>query len=278
MEPEPGDLLSRMDSLQAVLPVSGRVPIAELVLELRRADLIAAYPPSGMRSGIPIEFITSSGDTRACDAIRAVEEACGWVFDIATSSFYVARATHSDDEPDAFGRPGVEQRVPLGMRPMVQVSFRFRRLGASLTSDEFSGGGDGTVFTASLPDGIKEEWSKVSERSFFEGVRDANSDNPAVVETSRKIVESGVQVQAIAARLPGGNFRLDGRLQLSSFTGKTLDRAVVDFPLQVDGPRGRWCRTLVIKGADAGARVAFRQFDIDPGASVEALELAVMVN
>lgn len=165
-------------------------------------------------------------------------------------------------------------------RPMVQVSFRFRRVSIGANNDVASIGGDGTVFCASLPDGIQEEWSKTSERSYFEELRDANNPNvdSSVVRTTRKVVESGIDVRALAARLPGGLFRLDGRISLSSFQGQNLDRAVIDFPLQCDGQRGQWCRVVVIKGADLGASVAFRQFGIGVAGSGEALELSVMVD
>jgi hypothetical protein len=232
-----------------------------------------------MRTGIPVEFIQAeAGRYLASDAIRAVEEACGWVFDVEKGVFYVARASHSVDDPDSFGRPQALVRAPMQARPMLQVAFRFRRVSVGVSADQVSASGDGTTFSASLPDGVRETWSKVSERSYFEGVRDANSSTASVVQTERRAVESGIEVDALAARLPGGLFRIDGRIALSSFSGQSLDRAVVDFPLQLDGERGRWCRVVVIKGADVGVGLAFRQFDINPAGSGEAVELSVRVD
>ncbi|HEV2293804.1 MAG TPA: hypothetical protein VGR35_08100 [Tepidisphaeraceae bacterium] len=277
--PPLGGLLSRTPSLQKILPVAGKVPIAELIYHLRKMEVVSRLPPSGLISGIPVEFIQSEGQTSAADAIRAVEEATGWVFDVEAGVFYEARASHSIDSPDAFGRPGTPTRAPLDARPMVQMAVRFRRVSAAVTPDALGIGGDGTVFTASVPDGVMSNWSRTSSRTYFEGIQDANAANATVVRLELREKESGLQVGALAARLPGGMFRLDGRISVSSFTGrKGTDRDVIDFPLQIDGERGRWCRVVVIKGADVGASLAFRQFDIDPAGSGEAIEVCVRVD
>ncbi len=278
--PRPEDYLSRTATLQKVMPVAGKVSIAELILQLRQLEIVRETPPQGISGvdNLQESVVAEEGRFRVVDGIRAVEEALGWVFEPVNGDFYVARATHSVDDPDAFGRAGVAVRAPLGARPMVEIAFRFRRVSAGLSSAELSGGTDGTGFTASFPDGVQGTWSEVSERSFFEGVRDANSATASVVNTQRKIVTAGVDVTALVARLPGGMFRIDGRLSLSSFSGATADRAVVDFPLQLDGERGRWCRIVAIRGSDVGGRVDLKRIGFNATGSGSALELSVRVD
>lgn len=279
-EPSQVDLLSRTRSLEKILPVAGKVPIVELLWHLRKLEVVARLPPSGMITAMPSDVIEAlPGRYSAADAVRAIEEACGWVFDPDVGNFYVARASHTIDRPDAFGMATAPRRAPSTPRPMVAIAFRFRRISGTINEEGADFGADGTVFRASLPDGISETWRKITTRSYFEGLRDANSDSQTVVETVLQEVESGITVDALAARLPGGLFRIDGRISVSSFTGRTgTDRAVIDFPLQCDGERGKWCRVVTISGADAGATLAFRQFDFSPRAGGDAVELCVRVD
>lgn len=278
-EPSPEDMLSRIPSAQKVLPVSGRVPIAELIYQLKKAEVINRLPPLGLIHQTPMSYVESDGKTTVADAIRAIEDDCKWIFDYERGIFYAARASHPVDAPDDFGRPSSADRAPLEPRPMVQLSIRFRRIQGSVDPNGLNFGGDGTVFSASVPDGIIRDWGKTSTRTYFEGLADANNPSTTVVRTQLREVESGLQVKALAARLPRGLFRVSGRVSVSAFTGRTgTDRAVVDFPLDVDGERGMWHRVTIIKSADAGVGVAFRQFDIEPRGSGDAIELCVKVN
>jgi hypothetical protein len=143
-----------------------------------------------------------------------------------------------------------------------------------------SAGASETKFFATVPDGVRASWVSATERSYFEGVRDPASPvaSDRQVETARRTVEGGLRFDAICARLPGLGFRIDGNLEVSSFVGTGLDRAVVTFPIQLDGPRHEWVRTVVVCGRDASADVAFRQFGAELAGSGDFIELLVRVD
>ncbi len=273
---DPAESMSRFPFLMPFVVAQGELPVAALLTYLRSKEAVAKYPSGEL----PASSVLSDGSMRIIDAVREIERACGWVYQPETRNFYTARATHEIDDPDAFGNPQNNERASLDARPMVSLSFRFRRIQAGLSADEASAGSVVTQFTATLPDGVRSQWSSVTERSFFEGVRDAaNPDAQSeLVETKRGIVQSGIEVSGIAARLPGFKFRIDGQLAISAFTGGNLDRAVLNLPLQIDAERGQWVRTLIIRGGDVSARAAFRHFDIDFNATGEAIELLVRVD
>jgi hypothetical protein len=165
---------------------------------------------------------------------------------------------------------------------MLRICFRFRRASAALSvvpngGDLAGGGYQDIFFSGSVPAGVNSNWVKTEERSYFEGVTSASSDKPEVVQTQRKTVQSGLQLQALAARLPGGMFRIDGTLTISSFVGTGLNRAVADLPLQVDGPRGQWVRCLLIRGGDLAAELAIERVSLNATAGGDALEVSVLV-
>lgn len=267
-----GGYMSRFPRLQELFPLFGKVPLGQALDELRRRGLVKVTPP--IVGIIDLDVEVRSG-WRVADVIRAIELAAGWIYDPDKLTFYHATATHSVDQPDSFGRPQSLDRVPLAARPVLSVAFRFRRIVGGLSNDAVSAGGNETVMYLSLPDGVRESVTSAQERSYFEGV--TNTQSGRTVATTRRSVEAGVIVDLMAARLPGGYFRLDGHLEISSFTGEELNKSTVDLPLQMDGPRGQWVRCLVISGVSADAQLAFRRLGFTGALSGDALELSVRV-
>jgi len=209
------------------------------------------------------------------EAIAAIENDAGWVFAPAQRKFYHAAASHSVDIPDAFGRPTAETIADRVTRPVVQVSFLFRRLSGSATNDEITAGFVITSFSASIPDGVRGAWSSTTERSFYDEVTDVRTGN--VVESGRKTVSAGLQLDALAARLPGGYARIDGTLSVSAFVGRSADKSEISIPLQLDAVRFEWHRVCVIRGADISAALALRHFGFEFSSGADAVEVLVRV-
>lgn len=259
-------------------PAYGKLPVIVALFELQRLEIVRSYPALTLLSDTREWEVEIASQSRVRDVIKSIELARGWVFDPETRDFYEPPASHTLESPDEFGR-ATGERVGVSSRAMVAVSFMFKRASAGLTPDEISLGGDGTLFRASIPEGVPADWTSGSERGYFEGVSSPESDSGQVVQTTRQTVSAGIALNAVTARLPGGKFRIDGKLTVSSFTGQTLDRASINVPLQCDGDRGRWIRILTIAGGDIGIRAAFQGSQaIKASASGEALELLIRVD
>ena len=99
--------------------------------------------------------------------------------------------------------------------------------------------------------------NETEDRAYQEGI---TSPGVAVttVATTRQSIQAGVQFSGLAARLPGGLFRLDGGLTVSSFIGSDTSRAVVSVPLQIDGERGKWLLVYRTRGAEGNVALAFK--------------------
>jgi len=273
-----GDYTSLHPELQEVVPAVGRLPVGVVLLYLAKRGVALGQPPI---EAIPNDTIdTSSGSVTVSDCIRQIELAFNWVYEPSTKRFYRAWATHSVDSPDAFGRPAVEgSRAPLERRPLLSVGFRFRRLDLGLVSHP-SGASAGinlTELAATIPDGVRGEWDSVEERGYFNGITGAGNVQTTVA-TTRQTVDAGVQFSALAARLPGSCFRIDGALVISTFVGSGLDRSTLTVPLQLDGPRGEWVRAFIVRGGEGSASAALRGLGFQLSASASAVELSVKVD
>jgi len=218
--------------------------------------------------------------TRWIDVINFIEEQEGWVYDEPTTSFSVATATHSLDSPDSFGRATSGQRVPTVVRPTVRLSFKFRRLEAGASQADVNAGATLDEFHMSMPEGVQTAWNSSTDRSYFEGVTAPSSgqSQPVVVNTNLKTVSSGIILNCITARLPGGSFRVDGSLEISAFTGTNLDKSVLSFPLNIDGPRGQWVRTVSFLAGDIAGDLPFKNWHGTLNATGEVLELLIRVD
>jgi hypothetical protein len=268
------DFSSVYPKLQKSVGGAGPVTLAALMGRLMALEIVHHFPTD---SAFPVGEMVLNDATRVIDAIAEIERAGGWVYDPQQKDFYPAGSTHDVDDPDSFGRPRASQRATLRARSEIPVAVRFRRVSASAVFDPaaLGLGMGGTVVELSMPDGVRGESNQTSERSYFETVRDTESGR--ALPTTRRAVQSGVILSALAARLPGQLFRLTGRLEISSFVGNDLNRAVVTVPLELDAPRGEWHRVYLMRGGNLNVQMAFQQFGFDLLASGEAVDVSVMV-
>lgn len=268
----PPAFISLTPALQKATTAYGTLPLREILNELRKAELVDYFPPDE----IPNHQVAIDRHHRMVDLVNILESRTGWVYDNSRKTFYRAYATHSLDGPDSFGRPAKSERVPTDPRPSITVSLCFRRLAASVTGWDVHAGATANMIHFVTPDGVRQTWNINQERSYFEPVQ--TLQDGSAVGQQRGTVTSGLTVDALCARLPGGWFRIDGNMNISSFTGQGLDRANVSLPMQVDAPRGQWARTVLVRGGDLGLDVALKNMGFDLNASGDALELLVRVD
>lgn len=262
----------RYPFLTAPAGVYGEVPVWWALHNLEERGVVKRYPKN---SNALAEKIQGREDMTVREAVYQIEQVARWVFDPETQSFFVATATHTIEDPDSFGRP-MGEIVDRQPRAAVVFCIRFRALTGSASRFGLTGSFASTYFWGSIAEGVHESWSKNTERSFINKVQDTESGR--TVETEREVVTAGLSLQGIAARLPGGMCRVDGRLNISSFVGGTSDRSTVDTPLQIDGPRGVWIPILRVQSGDIGGGVEFDAIrDFAPSASADAIEVAVKV-
>jgi len=276
----PSAFISNAVAPSIQLRVSGDLPLAACLKELIRLELVSDYPAGEL----PGTIFRCSEATRAVDLIRAIELQLSWIWDSDTRSFYQALATHGEDRPDSFGRPTALSRVPLAVRPLLRIHFRFRRYSAGVAASiplrdlsGLRGSVIGTAFTAIVPDGLETSWASESERTYFEGVRDPGSDTTRQVQTQLKTVSAGLMFRCLSSRLPGNAFRVDGELEVAQFAGNGLDRNLIRFPVALDGRRGEWMTTVLVSSADITAAAAFQNLGIDLAASGDVVGLELMV-
>ena len=264
----------RQDSrLRERLPASGQVPADQLLRLLAETQMVKGWP-AGLMQGASVECNSVS---RVIDAIRYLEDSQGWVYDPESLVFTRATATHSLDGPDAFGRPQSLARVDRSARGVVCISLRFVRCSAGLSLTELDASATLTSFKASFPDGVQGSWSSTTERTYFNNYASpVNQSGNSLVQSQLQTRSAGLTVNALAARLPHGMARIDGTVEVSSFTGAGLDKATVDFPLQLDCPRHEWARVVVIRGADLNASAAFKHWS-QSALSADADDLALLV-
>jgi hypothetical protein len=185
------------------------------------------------------------------------------------------------DEPDSFGRAtNVDQRAPFQSRRMVRFQFRFVRLSVGTQGKADLGGGvELERKSVSLPDGVARDWNDTQSRGYFEG---QTAGLTAVsVATTRRTVEAGIQVHALAAHMPGGRFRLGGSVVISSFTDDRSDplgTAQQSLPVDWDGECGQWYRVYVSEGLNAKALLAFSRWKVNLSASASAVGLEIRVD
>lgn len=265
----------RSRSLEEPVPSVGLLPLPEALRLLQEGRVLERWPtPPSDASSIP-----TGSFLRYADVVEFVEIVTGWVYDREQRAFYVSTATHSVDGPDAFGRPSPGTgRASLQPRAMVAVAFRFRRVSAGISDSSINAGVVLSSFRASVPEGVPSAFVSAQERGYFRGVRSPVADSPDLVETERVVVNGGLELSAIAARLPGGYARIDGQLSVSSFQGTTLDRNQTALPLQADFKRSAWIPLLRIRNADAGMELAFSRLGFDIGASGDDLVVDVRID
>lgn len=224
------------------------------------------------------ETVELRGTERVSDIISLVERSQGWAFDYGSRRFYRATATHSVDDPDPFGRPGARSPAPTDVRQMISFRIRFVRLSGGLDRDGVDLGVVLTELHRIVPAGVLLSFSNGVERSFREGIISSASSRPSEIETTRRTVASGVQVQALASTLPGGRFRVDGELSISSFVGEGLDRGTVDVPLQCDGVRGVPLTLARFRSADLATRIAWSGLNFSGRLGGDTLAVQVVVD
>lgn len=257
--PRPADTSLGFPALLKPAELSGGVPALRALDSLRDQGLVLEYPPGLLLS----ETLVVRSGVRWLDVVSEVERVMGWVYDPQLKRFFNAMATHPVDAPDAFGRVQAGVAVDRGARPMFALGLRFVRVSGSLADRGAQLGAVLSEFHASVPDGVQASWQSVQERSYMEGIQQSTTQGPGgIVQTSRRTVNAGLSVQALASRLPGSKFRVQGTLEISSFTGETMDKASVSVPLELDGPRYQWIKVLSISGADLGVSALWRHFGL----------------
>lgn len=253
-------------ALQADRPAGalGLVEVSGLVGLLIKSELLETFPPAELADGQPY---LCTPHTRVKDVIRALEIRMQWVYDPSSKAFYDARATHSVDNPDAFGRLSSDDPATLTRRPALALSFRFQNrsggISASINGNVTAGatvGGVGRTVELVALDGVRTAWQDSESRTYFEGVRDPTGEADREVSTNLKSVASGVSVDVLAARLPGNGFRIDGTISFSSFTGEGLGQKTLSVPLQLDGPRHQWLQIFASEGSDRQLQAAMNPF------------------
>jgi hypothetical protein len=259
--------------MTAPFPAYGQVPLASALYHLAAHQVIAKWPAGPL----PEVNLTIVEGTRTADVIKCIELATSWVFDEKSISFYLPTATHSEDNPDTFGRATRPDRVPVDSRALVVVSFRFRRVSGGVSYQGANAGVTFTSFSASVPEGVVSSWSNSQSRSYFEGVTAVDAQRPGTIQTVRRTVDAGLQLDGVAARLPGGRYRLNARLEVSSFLGTGLDKALVRIPLDVDSICGSWDTVYRVYGADANATAAFHGQGLTFAATGDVVEVQVRV-
>ena len=269
---------SRFPFLDQPFPVQGSVPLFRVLQELEAKEWVLWHPHE--RADL-VQAFQAQGVVRVRDLISAIETAEGWTFDPGTKRFCVAVATHPIDQPDAFGRkaPGVAG-AETSTRGSVSIEFRFRSVNLGLSAGSGGGVNSGATleeFAGSIPEGVQADWSSTTERSYFNGVESTVGLSNTVVNTNRETVQAGLQFSALAARLPGQNFRVTGTLQVSTFSGSGLDRNVISLPVQADAKLNTWVRLVRIRGADATVQAVWKHFNGTIGASADAIDLEIRV-
>ena len=254
--------------------IQGVVPVGAVLKYLEGKEVLDRYPVGQ----VPDRQIKSSGQLLIREVIIEVERIAGWVYDPETKAFYVSSATHSIDEPDTFGRVIGENPAGRVPRSIVSVGVRFTRVSAGVSLESVGGGGTASEFFGALPDGVQGHWESTSERSFFQTITDGLGVQ-SQTKSTRVPISAGIIIDALAARLPGGFFRIDGTLEVSSFSGSNgTDKSQVRIPLQLDAVRHRWIKTTVFLGGDASARLIFRQFGLSVNSTGEAVQVWVKVD
>lgn len=281
----PDDALLRIPKVVSPLKAYGPVELPALLRELQRLELVNSFPSDPLKG----EPLPCTEITRALDGIRHLEIQLSWVYDPFAKRFYRATATHSLDAPDSFGRPATTQRVSLDRRPAISVGFKFRRknknanlfFGRDTTATGSAGASyTETIFFGTLADGVPGIWQRGQEKEYFNQTVlpvSATGDSRSVT-TDRQVVQAGLRFQAIAARLPGGNFRVDGALEISSFVDQGRNRELLSFPIELDGPRGMWVQTVSFRGLDASINATLRKLGIGGSASNDVTELFIKVD
>lgn len=210
--------------------------------------------------------------------IAELEMATEWIYD--ERAFHEWSATHTLDNPDAFGR--VDRRaVPVSSRGTIGCSVRVRRVGGGVGVSVGDINVDGSAalerMSFAISPGVQGEWASRQERSYEVGIEEAGDSQAVRVRTGRQVVGAGLVVTGMASLLPGQMCRLDWAVEASTFSGQGTDRNTVNTPVQLDIPRGAWCVVMVLDGAAADAAVR-RQSSLVGGITGSTIVVEVRVD
>jgi hypothetical protein len=263
-----------MEALNRAFKGRGSVTVQEALLALYLREVVRQWP----EGPLPNVSMQLREGTRVSDVVRWVETEAGWIYEAQSKSFYPAVATHAIDSPDAFGRPtNVDQRAPLERRGLVTFAYRFVKLNLGTAGRADLGfGAELDRQCVSVPEGVHKSFDDTESRSYFEGVTAGLTATS--VATTRQTVQAGIQLEVLAARLPGNGFRTTGTLSVSSFTDSSLGTAQVQIPFEMDGERGRWYRVYTSEGASANASLALRRFGAKLSLAGDAVALEIKVD
>jgi len=246
---------------------------------MQRREMLQFYPVHPSVVGLRVEV---GNDAAWREVVGLIEETMGWSYDWQAASFFQSYATHSVDGPDAAGRSSSPVPLELRARPVIAFGVRFRRVGAGAAVDDvqyFNADASGQCieFWGSFVQGVPLTWQSGNERTYEVGVQDLENESNTVITTDIKTVSSGIVVRGSASRLPRNMCRVDAEMEVSSFTGEGLAKALVTVPLQLDGPRSEWVPVFSLSTRDANARIALKElgFSLQAGADQILVEVRV---
>lgn len=268
--------------LQGRSQLAGSVPLKVVLEHLVRAKVLAGAP-WWLRAdfGKPVEVAPVDS---YWDILKKIEYTYGLVYNAESRTLVQPVATHSVDAPDAAGRL-TNRETPLGWatRDMVWLRFRFVRGSAGVSFDgsnlTIDAAGDYIDTANQVPAGVHKAWGNItSERGYTVGEVTTQTGSSQLIPTTRQSVQAGIQYDGIAAPLPGGKFRCESTLSVSTFDGTGLDRSVVSIPIDCDGERSKWHEVFRMYNLSANLTAAFRRLGLKLGASGETVRIFVRVD
>lgn len=255
----------------AAVKLAGRVPLARVLRELERLELLSHHPAS-----VPEVEVWIEGESTAQAVIERVEVETGWVYGAANKAFAVRLATHRVESPDPAGRAGGGLPVGDDWRPAVTMTLRFARAGADFSKVALGGQVAWVDQSYSVTPGVVAAVQNQEEREYELGVRDARGG--PTIATDRGSVTAGMSFDGLIGLLPKGGTRLDLQISITSFVGAGTRRVGVSFPLQLDCPRGQFIKVYSHTTADAQARLVFEKMGLTFGAGVNQVAVWVKVD
>jgi hypothetical protein len=253
--------------------ISGRVPSYVLGEELQKEGVCWVLPDGLVHDDGPISIPTHM---RVGELVGLVESTYGVVYDSESRLFRRPVATHDLDGPDAAGHATSSLRVELQRRQSFVLRVRFVRGTVSATYDTVGIGADGVEFAQSVIAGVRKPWINITtERDFYDATQSVQTG--ITVNTQRQVVPGGVVFSGMVGPLQHGDIRLVGELQVSSFTSG-VDRAMVDSPIEVDGPTGRWLKLTRYHELGATLQGSFKGIGVKLGGDYDDVFVFVRVD
>lgn len=277
--PDDDSPLASPDLARVPPPVlSGQVPLHRVV-DLGIAGHVLTDLPRWMYKDTDTNIPISPYDDW-WKIIKKIETICSVTYDAKTKSFREATATHSVDAPDAAGRSTSERPLSQQLRQMIAVKFRFVRGNAGLAFDPVSLSASGSMIQQQIivPAGQSGSFGSADdERYYYEQAVTTSTSTPGVINTERKTDRAGVLFEGVAGVLPGGNFRINATLEVSTFGGDG-SKSQVQVPVNYDGERGKWHQIFDFRAGSAALQAKLRGMGLNIKGSADLVMVFVRVD